>query len=39
MNIPSEYNMHVTHPFGGAAFSGRLFLFSEDKDTMNYLYL
>ena len=35
MNIPSEYNMHVIHPFGGAAFSGRLFLFSEDKDKRN----
>lgn len=35
MNIPSEYNMHVIHPFGGAVFSGRLFLFSEDKDKRN----
>ncbi|WP_281862918.1 hypothetical protein, partial [Bacteroides acidifaciens] len=35
MNRSCEYKPCMIHPFRGAAFSGRLFLFSEDKDKRN----
>ncbi|WP_370794092.1 hypothetical protein [Bacteroides stercorirosoris] len=33
MNRSCEYKPCMIQPFRGAAFSGRLFLFSEDKDN------
>ena len=38
MNRSCEYKPCMIHPIKGAAFSGRLFLFSEDKDNRHREY-